>query len=126
MCALKLFAILFGLAFVTVGVMGFLPEYTPNGNLFGLFEVDPMHNIIHIASGVVALIAASCAHFAKAYFILFGLIYGAVAIIGFIQDGDIYGYMHVNQADNYLHLGIAIVSLILGFALKAKKKKMGG
>ena len=126
MCALKLFAILFGLAFVTVGVMGFLPEYTPNGNLFGIYEVDHMHNIVHIVSGVIALIAAGCSYFAKVYFILFGLIYGAVAIIGFMQDGDIYGYMHVNPADNYLHLGIAIVSLLIGFVFKAKKRKTGG
>lgn len=121
MCALKLFAILFGLVFITIGVMGFLPEYTPNGNLFGIFEVDHMHNIVHVVSGTLALLAAGCARASKVYFILLGLVYAAITFLGFWYDGDIFGHTHFNPADNYLHLGIAIVSLLIGFGLKVKK-----
>jgi hypothetical protein len=75
--------------------------------------------MVHIASGVVALLAASKASLARWYFIIFGFIYAATAILGFAHNGDLFG-MHVNMADNFLHLFIAVVALFFGFTFKAK------
>lgn len=111
---LRTMAILFGIAFIFAGVAGFLPALTQNGLLFGVFEVDAMHNIVHLVSGVIAIMAATSYKFSKLYFQIFGIIYGIVTLVGFVNGGDLY-IMHVNMADNFLHLIITIVALLLGF-----------
>jgi hypothetical protein len=114
MGALKFFAALFGVGFIAIGVMGYMPDYVQYGNLFGYFEVDDVHNIIHITSGVVALLCAFSGFLSRLYFQVFGLLYGIVTILGFLFAGDLF-IMHVNMADNILHLVISVVALFLGF-----------
>ena len=118
MSSLRAWALLFGIAFLAGGVLGFVPSVTPNGMLLGIFEVDSMHNYVHILSGVVALLAAASASYSRLFFQVFGVLYGIVTIVGFANDGDLM-IMHVNMADNYLHLGIAAIALYLGFMRRA-------
>lgn len=102
---------LLGVVLTIVGIAGF---FVPGMLLF--FEVDTVHNVIHLASGLVALFAFNSSQaYSRWYLIVFGLIYGIVTVIGFAMGGDILGLFHVNDADNYLHLAIAAVSLIVGF-----------
>jgi hypothetical protein len=116
---LRIFAILFGIGFISAGVAGFFPLATPEGYLFGLFQVDFMHNLVHIVSGVIAIMAATSYRYSRLYFQIFGIIYGLVTIAGFIWQGDLgFMMMHMNMADNFLHLGITIVALYLGFFTK--------
>lgn len=116
---LRIFAILFGIAFIFSGVAGFLPIFTHDNLLLGFFEVNSIHNFVHIASGVIAIMAATSYSATRWYFIIFGLVYAFVAVMGFLANGDLM-LMHVNTADNFLHLGIAIVSLFLGFSAKKR------
>lgn len=110
---LRMIAILFGIAFIFAGIAGFMPSFTPNDLLFGYFMVNTMHNVIHLVSGVIAIMAATSVYYTRLFFKVFGIVYGLVAIVGFIRS-DLF-IMHVNTADNFLHLGIAIVALYLGF-----------
>ena len=113
---LRFFAVLFGIIFIFIGVAGFLPSFNPNGLLFGYFEVNFIHNMVHLASGVVAIMAATSFRTSVLYFQIFGVIYGLVAILGFALHGDLsFMMMHVNTADNILHVLISLVSLYLGF-----------
>lgn len=105
---------LLGIVLVLVGVAGFFVD----GTLI-VFQVDTIHNIIHLLSGVVAIAAASSGEsYSRMYLIVFGLVYGVVTIIGFAMGGDILGLFQVNQADNYLHAAIAVVCLGVGFGGK--------
>src|SRR3990167_8469380 len=115
----RIFAILFGIGFIFAGVAGFLPMFMPDGLLLGYFEVDAMHNLVHLISGIIAILAATNYRYAKLYFQVFGIIYGIVTIAGFVLGGDFnFMMMHMNMADNILHLGITIVALYLEFATK--------
>lgn len=114
---LRLFAILFGIALIFVGVAGFLPQFMTDGLLFGYFEVDSMHNLVHLVTGVLAIMAAGKASLASTFFKLFGLIYAAIAVAGFWYQGD-FVMMHMNQADHILHAVIAVVALYFGFFVK--------
>lgn len=110
----------FGIVFVAIGLLGFIPALTPNGNLLGIFHVDAVHNIIHLASGVAALLAASSVAYSRLYFQIFGVIYALVAIAGFIpglvtEDMKLLGLFHINMADNWLHVVIAAAALYLGY-----------
>jgi len=117
---IRFIAILFGIAFIFAGVAGFMPAFTTNGALLGIFEVDSMHNMGYIVSGVIAIMAATSYRLTKLYFLIFGVIYTIVAILGFWRNGDLF-IMHVNMADNFLHLGIGIVSLLLGYYASKKQ-----
>lgn len=111
----RLLAVLFGIAFIFAGVAGFMPAFTNNGALLGIFEINSMHNIAHIVSGVIAIMAATSYKYSKLFFKIFGLLYTLLAIVGFVRSGDLY-LMHVNFADNLLHLVVGIVAILLGFS----------
>lgn len=103
-----------GIVLVLVGVAGFFT----NGMLL-VFQVDTVHNIVHLLSGVVGIAAAASGDkYSRLYLILFGLVYGLVTVVGFVNAGDILGLFTVNDADNYLHAAIAVVSLGVGFGSK--------
>lgn len=102
---------LLGIVLVAVGLLGFV-----NDPVLGLFEVDLVHNLVHLLSGIVAIIAVSSGEsYARLYLIIFGIVYGIVTVVGFVNGGDILGLFTVNQADNYLHAAIALVCLAVGF-----------
>lgn len=105
----------FGIVFIAIAILGFVPGITSNGMLLGIFEVDTLHNIIHLLSGIIAIVCSSSMSNSKTYFKVFGLVYLLVTILGFIGSGSVLGLIMVNGADNLLHLVISIVSLALGF-----------
>ena len=108
----------FGAVLLVVGLLGFVPALTPDGNLLGIFHVNAVHNVIHILSGLVALGAGFSGYRAsKMYFQVFGVVYGLVAVLGvFYGDNAILGLVAHNYADLVLHIVIAATALTLGFA----------
>ena len=117
MSAIRVLAYLFGLIFVSIGVLGFMPSYTPNGMLFGMFAVDDLHNLVHIFSGMVALILAMDSVYSRWFFRIFGLVYLVIGIIGLAMP-DMMHMMAMNTADHGLHLGLGIVMLLIGIVVK--------
>ena len=122
---IKTIAMVFGVVLLGIGVLGFVPALVPGGNLLGIFQVNALHNIIHILSGAAALAAGlSSVDYSKLYFKAFGVVYGLVTILGFLTgDGLIAGLLPVNMADNLLHVVIAGSALYLGFMAKPMKAK---
>lgn len=117
----RILAVLFGIGFIFAGVAGFLPAFTPDGLLFGIFMVGMIHNIVHLVSGILAIMAATSIHYSRLYFQVFGIVYGIVTVLGFWKKGDLsFMLMHMNMADNFLHLGITLAALYIGFFLHRK------
>ncbi len=116
----------FGIVFLVVGVLGFVPGLTSGGMLLGIFTVDSLHNLIHILSGVLAIAAAwGSGAYARLYFKVFGVVYGLVTVVGFLQGDTVLGLFMVNMADNLLHLVIAAAALWIGFGMKEEGMAMG-
>lgn len=115
----KTMAVLFGIIFLVVGALGFVPAVTKDEMLLGIFHVNTAHNAVHLLSGVVALLCGlSGVGASKNYFRIFGVVYAAVAVLGFMNPGEhtmLLGLISNNTADTWLHVAIAAVSLILGF-----------
>jgi hypothetical protein len=113
----KLYAQVLGVVLTLVGILGFVPGLAPNGNLLGIFAIDPLHNVIHLLSGVGGLVAGFTAagRYARLYAGVFGAAYALVTIVGFIQGTTVLGLVSVNAADNVLHLLIAVTSLAVYF-----------
>jgi hypothetical protein len=116
---IKTLATVFGVVFLLVGVLGFVPGITNDSQmLLGIFHVNAVHNIIHLLSGAFALYAGMTSmDYAKLYFRIFGVVYLLVAILGFYYgDKDVLGFISSNMADTWLHVVIAVVALYAGFA----------
>jgi hypothetical protein len=117
---------IFGVVFLVVGILGFVPGITSNGMLLGIFMVDGVHNVIHLLSGILAIAAAmGSGMYARLYFKVFGVVYALVTVIGFIQGSTVLGLIMVNMADNLLHLVIAALALWIGFGMKESAMQMG-
>src|SRR4030095_689853 len=113
-------AIGFGLLFVLVGLLGFVPGVTQDEHLLGIFHVNAAHNAVHLLTGAPALAAGfSRAYAAQLFCRVFGVVYGLVALLGFIAGGGpVLGFISNNIADAWLHLVVALASLTIGFAVK--------
>jgi Domain of unknown function (DUF4383) len=109
---------LFGIVFLAVGILGFVPGITKDEMLLGIFHVNAMHSIVHIVSGAVFLFASMAgAGPARLWFKVFGLIYAVVAVLGFMNPtGPVLGMISNNPADTWLHVVLAAAMLLIGFA----------
>ena len=116
---LQKLAWIFGIVLLAIGILGFVPGITSDGMLLGIFQVDALHNVIHLLSGALAIGAAMGAGaYARLYFQVFGVVYALVTVVGFVQVDTVLGFITVNMADNLLHVLIAAVALYAGFAMK--------
>ena len=116
---IKTAAVLFGIVFILIGILGFVPGVTDNEMLLGIFHVNAAHNVVHLLSGAAALFAGMTSTGAsRMYFRIFGVVYGLVAVLGLMNMGQhtmLLGLISNNDADTFLHIAIAAVSLLLGF-----------
>ncbi len=111
----KKLAMVFGVIFVLVGLLGFVSN--PLVGATGYFHTDMIHNIIHLVVGVLMLVMAGS--MATLALNLFGAVYVLLAIVGFVQGGDmLLGFVAYNSADNWLHLVLGVVLLAAGMSLK--------
>ena len=117
---LKLASTVFGVGFLAAGIASYLPLFTPGGNLLGLFAVDGIHSIVYIITGLLGLYTAYHLTHAKLYFRIFGVIFAALALAGFLHAGGTF-IAHANSADNLVFLIVGLIALYLGF-LTGKKE----
>ncbi len=114
----KTMAVLFGVVFLVIGILGFVPGVTKDQMLLGIFHVNTAHNAVHLLSGAIALFCGmSSLGASRMYFRIFGLVYGLVAVLGFLNPGDtmLLGMISNNTATTWLHVVIVAVSLLIGF-----------
>ena len=115
------YCLLAGLSLLLAGILGFVADAsftTGDGidgdRLLSIFEVNGIHNLVHIASGAVLLAASPKRASARTVAIGFGVVYGIVTIIGLIDGEDVLGVIPVNPADNVLHIALSALGLITG------------
>lgn len=120
----RLYATLVGGTLVIAGIIGFFysSSFGSPGQVdavFGILNVNGWHNIVHIVTGGLGLLAAGYA--ARQYALGLGVVYIAIAIWGFIiGDGhSILGFIPVNTEDNFLHLILGVLGLAAGLATPA-------
>jgi hypothetical protein len=131
----RLYALLMGAVLVIAGVIGFFYNASfgsgdeiigddRNYEVFGLLAVNGWHNLVHIATGLLGLIAAGYA--ARIYALGLGLVYVVIAIWGFLAVengfGDLLNIIPVNTEDNFLHLIIGLTGLAAGAATPAEER----
>jgi ABC-type transport system involved in multi-copper enzyme maturation permease subunit len=115
----QLLALAIGVVYTLVGIAGFFVTGFDNfaaetdKTLLG-FEVNPLHNIVHLAIGLAGLALWRRLDTARTYGWLLAAGYGLAFLYGLVAAGnrDI-NFLSLNGADNILHL----VSALAGVAI---------
>jgi hypothetical protein len=124
----RLYALTVGAVLTIAGIIGFFynasfavgNDINASDPVFGLLAVNAWHNIVHILTGLLGLLAAGYA--ARTYALGLGLVYLLVAFLGFIEFGTgdlndtILQFIPVNTEDNILHLALGVLGLAAGAA----------
>jgi len=114
----QLYCLVAGLSLLAAGVLGFVADASFDtgdgiqGSDLIVFEVNGIHNLVHIASGLVLLAAFARRGAAKTVALAFGLVYGLVTIIGLIDGEDVLGLIPVNAPDNVLHILLSALGIV--------------
>lgn len=116
--------------FLVVGILGFVPGVTTNYDsltfaghhsgalLLGVFAVSVLHNIVHLLFGVAGFVLARTAGGARGYLIGGGVVYAVLWLYGLLIGHDsAANFVPLNTADNWLHLGLAVLMIGLGLVL---------
>jgi hypothetical protein len=125
---------LVGIVFLAVGILGFIPGITTNyddlsfaGNesdaeLFSLFQVSILHNIVHLIFGVAGLLLSRTWDGARNFLIGGGIIYLVLALYdALVKQESSANFLPTNNADAWLHLALGAGMVALGVALRGRR-----
>ena len=125
------FALAAGIAYLLVGVLGFLPGITqppPAGSpdlavdagygyLLGLFPINVLHNVVHLAVGAAGLAAYRSLRGGRTFARGLAIFYGALAVLGLIPGlNTTLGLIPIFGHDVWLHALTALAGAYFGFA----------
>ena len=123
-------ALVVGLVFLLVGILGFVPGITSNYNdlkfaghdssaqLLGIFDTSILHNIVHLLFGVAGIVLSRTWDGARTFLVGGGAIYVVLFVYGAVFHGEKgSNWIPVNWADNVLHLALGAGMVVLGLAL---------
>ncbi|MFD6494536.1 DUF4383 domain-containing protein [Streptomyces sp. NPDC059944] len=128
-------ALLVGVVFLLVGVLGFVPGVTSHygemsfaahhsqAKLLGFFQVSVLHNLVHLAFGVVGVALSRTASRARTYLLVGGAVYMVLWLYGMLIEGDsAANFVPVNSADNWLHLILGLGMIAAGALLTRDRR----
>ncbi len=118
-------ALVFGIAFVLAAISGFIipggmgmesdPMLAPKA--LGLFPINLLHNVVHLAFGVWGLAASRSFSGSRTYARLAGVLYALLIPLGFLVPNG-FGLIPLGGNDPYLHILLAVPLIYFGFTTK--------
>jgi hypothetical protein len=117
----ELLAGAFGAIYLLVGAIGFAVTggvgfaETQGKSLLGIFELNPLHNLVHLAIGAALVAAFLGGRRAVAVVATtIGVVYLLVGIVGPLVTGTDANILALNTPDHLLHIGSAVVLIVAG------------
>ncbi|HEX2548003.1 MAG TPA: DUF4383 domain-containing protein [Ramlibacter sp.] len=139
MSALRRFALIFGIAFLLIGISGFIPGLSqphshPDvrvtaflGMALGLFPVNILHNLAHLLFGVWGLAASRSDGASRGYAKVVAVSYILLAVMGLVQTMNLhtaFGFVPLYGHDVWLHILLAAGGLYFGFIRPMEQDRM--
>jgi hypothetical protein len=122
------FAQVFGAIYVLVGILGFVPPLLTGtlqgvlgpfaGLLLGLFAVNWVHNVAHLAIGAAGLAVYRNHAASRTYALILGIAYLGLFLLGIFTGSvaTLGGLLPLNGPDDVLHIATALLAFIAYFA----------
>ncbi len=131
----RYFALAVGVVYLLVGVMGLLnlgeTAYTGDplavsasqGNLLGIFPVNILHDIVHLAVGLGGILAYRSYNGARAFSRGLAIFYGLIGVMGLLPApfNTTFGLIPIFGNDVWLHLLTAAAAAYFGFAAQPER-----
>ena len=113
-------ALVFGAIYLAVGIFGFLPflggSYTLTSHaLLGIFQINLLHNLVHIVIGIAGLSAVTSLPNARRFCQVVGVILLLLGVLGVFVANPL-GLLYIGGLDIALHLVTGAVLAYFGFA----------
>jgi hypothetical protein len=118
----QILTLVMGAVLVGVGIAGFFvtdsetwdqfTHHATGDELLG-FELNSLHNVVHLVLGALGLIAWTRLRTSIAYGVLLAVGYGSTAIFGLFALDETWNFLSLNVADNWLHLGLALAGVAI-------------
>jgi hypothetical protein len=126
----RTFALVVGIAFLAVGILGFVPALVTvpadqpplriemaHGLLLGLFPVNALHNAVHLAFGVAGIVVWRDFAASRVYSRAVAVIYAVLTVLGLIPaTSTLFGLAPLHGNDIWLHAVLAVAAAYFGFA----------
>lgn len=128
----RYFAFISGIFYVLLGILGFIPSFvaipttapklvidTGYGFLLGLFPVNILHNIVHLAVGICGIAVYNSYSGARIYARCITIFYGLLAVMGLLPVlNTTLGFMPLFGNDIWLHGITALIAIYFGFMIR--------
>lgn len=125
----RYFALVVGIVYLLVGLLGFIGPSTPYtgpdlavdafaSNLLGLFPINLVHNIVHLAIGAWGIASYRSISGSVAFARGLAVLYGLLAILGLLPIAALqttFGLVPIFGADVALHAITALAAAYFGF-----------
>jgi hypothetical protein len=116
------FALYFGIVYLAVGILGFLPflggSYSLDSKkLLGIFTINVIHNLVHLVIGVAGIAMSNTIANATLFAKVFGIFLIVVGVVGIfpIAAFDTGGLLPIHGLDVILHLATGLLAAYFGF-----------
>jgi hypothetical protein len=116
----QMVALLFGAIYLAVGIIGFLPFLggsvtMTNTMLLGLFNINLLHNLVHVVIGIAGLAAVTSLPNSRRFCQVVGVILLLLGVLGVFIANPL-GLLDIGGLDIWLHLVSGAVLAYFGFA----------
>ena len=129
--AVQVGATVIGWIFLLFGVAGFIPVLTPGfsgisfagsdttAELFGVFAVSVLSNIVHLLAGVLGLVMSWMARASRRYLLIGGALFSLLGLYGLLADAiGTDDLLPANVWTGLLHLALGIAMIALALVLR--------
>jgi hypothetical protein len=120
-------ATLAGIVLIAAGLLGFLNTSIAGSQSGALLQVDNVHNIVHLLTGLVALYIAFGLKGEQQVngVIGFGILY-VVIFVAVLVSPTLFGIFSVaaNAPIHVIHAAVAVVSLAVGYMARGRSSAM--
>lgn len=142
------FALFAGIAYLSAGIVGLIPaELSPPppdapqvrynvlyGHMLGIFPVNVLHSIVHLAIGAWGISAWRADHHfgrgmgsPKLFARSIAIFYAALALLGLIPaTNTLFGLLPLYGHDVWLHAATALVASYFGWRTENEVERRGG
>jgi hypothetical protein len=136
MKGVRYFALILGIVYLLVGLMGFIPSLlspapadappltidTLSGYLLGLFAVNVLHTVVHVLVGIWGILAYRSYSASRTFSRTVAILFGLLTIMGLIPGlNTTFGLIPLHGPDVGLHALTALLAAYFGFVAPAEE-----